>query len=65
MNNEQIDELTSKNISQVAAEFTCICGKQKGWIYEDKETLPCPSCGRKYTGKYNADDLTIDAIEVK
>ena len=53
-----------QNPPSVGVEFTCKCGKQKGWVYEDKETMPCPNCGRKYVGKYNAKDLTIDGIEV-
>ncbi len=47
-------------------EFTCKCGKQKGWIEDGKETInPCPKCRRKYIGKYNKKTLSIDAIEIK
>lgn len=48
-----------------SAKFTCKCGKQKGWI-SDGQTLgfPCPHCGRKYRGKYNKENLSIDAIEI-
>ena len=49
----------------VSSEFTCKCGKQKGWITEGKETLPCPNCKRKYQGIYNRKKLTIEAKEVK
>jgi len=48
----------------ISSEFTCKCGKQKGWITEAKETKPCPECGRIYIGKYSYKDLTINAIEI-
>ena len=48
----------------ISKEFTCKCGKQKGWITENKETQPCHICGRKYKGVYNSTKLTIDAIEL-
>ena len=47
-----------------STEFTCICGIQKGWISEGKETSPCPKCGRKYKGVYNEKKLTIIAEEI-
>ena len=48
---------------RVSSEFTCKCGKQKGWITEGKEhPNPCPGCGRKYRGQRKK--LTIEAIEV-
>jgi len=47
-------------MNSVGIEFTCICGNAKGWVKEDEITLPCPSCGKKYKGKYNKDKLTID-----
>lgn len=49
-----------------SCEFTCKCGKAKGWITEGEETKnPCPFCGRRYKGVYNAEDLTIDAVEIE
>jgi len=49
-----------------SSEFTCKCGKQKGWITEGKENaIPCPKCGRKYRGEYDAKNLTIKAVEIK
>ncbi|MCK5138496.1 MAG: hypothetical protein KAQ85_01515 [Thermodesulfovibrionia bacterium] len=52
--------------SGTAQNFICKCGKQTNWIEDGgKETKPCPSCGRKYKGKYNPKTLQIDAIEIK
>lgn len=49
-----------------SSEFTCKCGKQKGWITDGEETVkPCPECGRKYKGVYNKKKYTIEAIEIK
>jgi len=48
-----------------SSEFTCKCGKMKGWITEGKETLPCPECGRVYVGYYDAKNLTIGGKEIK
>jgi len=48
------------SISQV---FTCKCGKQEGWIAEGETTMPCPECGRVYTGEYNPKTFHIEAIE--
>jgi len=42
-----------------SAEFTCDCGKTKGWITEGKYTKPCPKCGRVYKGQYDKDNLSI------
>ena len=43
-------------------EFTCLCEKQKGWVIDGCYTDYCPSCGRRYIGKYNEKTLQIDAI---
>jgi len=48
----------------VSQEFICKCGEMKVWIAEDKQTSPCPKCGKSYVGKYNPKKLRIDAIEV-
>ena len=49
----------------VQTEFTCKCGKMKNWIGDGEENEePCPVCGRKYKGVYNAQTFTIDAIEM-
>jgi len=49
-----------------STEFTCKCGKMKGWVSDDGSvTKPCPQCGRKYKGRYNKKKLTIEAIEQK
>lgn len=50
----------------VSQETICKCGKQKFWLCEETETpMPCPSCGRRYIGRYNPDTLMLDAIEVE
>ena len=49
---------------ETSSEFTCKCGKQKGWITENKITQPCPECGRKYIGYYDRKNLTITGKEV-
>ena len=49
----------------ISSEFTCKCKKQKGWITEEKETKPCPDCGRTYMGRYSQKRLGIDAIEIR
>jgi len=46
----------------IASEFTCVCGKQKGWISNGKSTAPCPSCGRVYIGAERVDDRGITEI---
>jgi hypothetical protein len=49
-----------------SCEFTCDCGKKKGWVTEGKVmNKACPECGRKYRGEYNSNTLTIDAVIVK
>lgn len=48
----------------VSSEFTCKCGKQKGWITEGKTTQPCPECGRIYRGEYDRENLTIKGVEI-
>ena len=49
-----------------SAEFTCKCGKVKGWITEgETKKEPCPECGRIYKGVYNSKHYKIDAVEVK
>jgi hypothetical protein len=46
-------------------EFTCLCGKMKGWITEgEAKKEPCPVCGRLYRGEYDPENLTIKAIEI-
>ena len=47
-----------------STEFTCNCGKQRGWITDTSETSPCPKCGRRYRGVYSEDKLTIIAEEI-
>ena len=48
-----------------SSEFICKCGKMKAWITEGEEKLDgCPKCGRRYYGKYNAKEYTIEAIEL-
>ena len=48
-----------------SCEFTCICGKTKGWITEGQEhPNPCPECGRRYRGEYDPENLTIKAVEI-
>lgn len=47
------------------AQFTCKCGKQKAWVEEGKETLPCPNCGRVYVGKYDYENYTLTGEEVQ
>ena len=50
----------------VSVEFTCKCGKQKGWIFDGEiKKIPCPKCGRRYQGKYDRKTFTIKAIEIK
>ena len=45
-------------------QFTCKCGKSKGWIEEGSVTKSCcPFCKRKYEGVYNDERLTVQAIE--
>ena len=51
--------------SSVSSEFLCKCKKQKGWITEGKETLPCPECGRTYIGIYDKKNLTIKGKVIK
>lgn len=48
-----------------SSEFLCKCGKQKGWITEGEETLPCPNCGRVYLGYYDRENLTVGAKEIR
>lgn len=49
----------------ISCEFTCICGKRKGWVTEgETKAEPCPECGRVYRGEYDPDNLTIKAVEV-
>ena len=48
-----------------SSEFICECGKRKSWVTEDKQTEPCPECGRVYVGKYNPNTLSIEAKEVQ
>lgn len=52
------------NKGEISSEFTCKCGKQKGWITEGKKTLPCPECGRQYLGVYSPKKLTIEGKEI-
>ena len=48
-----------------SAQFTCLCGKQAGWITDGEEhPNPCPYCGRRYRGEYNPKKLTIEAVEI-
>ena len=56
---------TKKNSGSNSSEFMCKCGKQKGWITEGQQTLPCPECGRLYVGYYDKKKLTIAAKEIK
>jgi len=49
-----------------SCEFTCLCGKTKGWITEGElKKEPCPVCGRIYRGEYDPKNLTIKAIETQ
>ena len=51
---------------EVKQEFTCKCGKKKGWIAVGKVTKTrCPACGRYYEGVYNKETLQIEAVEVE
>lgn len=60
------EDLRPKDDGKISANFTCLCGKQKGWITDGEiHRIPCPECGRVYKGKYNPKTLTIDAIEVE
>ena len=53
-------------MSEVSNEFTCKCGKQKGWITVGKEhPNPCPECGRRYRGEYDSKACAIQAVEMK
>ncbi|MFW6025866.1 MAG: hypothetical protein ACOCRX_05935 [Candidatus Woesearchaeota archaeon] len=52
------------DMSDVASEFKCNCGKMKGWIQHNKKTKFCPICGRKYIGKYNDNTCQIDPIPI-
>jgi len=52
------------SVEKTSSEFTCKCGKQKGWIIEGKGTQPCPECGRRYIGYYDHKSLTITGREV-
>lgn len=47
-----------------SSEFTCKCGKTKGWITENTETQSCPKCSRKYIGYYDRKNLTIAGREI-
>ena len=49
----------------ISQEFSCKCGKQKGWITEGEKTKPCPECGRQYRGKYDSVSCSIVAVEIK
>lgn len=49
----------------VQSQFTCVCGKQEGWVTEGTKTKPCPSCGRVYIGEYDRNNFTLIAKEVK
>lgn len=63
---EDLRPLPEDNDSKTSSEFTCKCGKQKGWITDGEvHKIPCPECGRVYRGQYNPKTLTIDAIELK
>lgn len=49
----------------ISSEFTCKCGRYKGWITDNEtQKVPCPKCGRIYKGIYNKDSLTIEALEI-
>lgn len=52
--------------SIVSQEFTCKCGRQKGWVTEG-ETMKwlCPICGRIYRGVYSPKTFQIDAVQVE
>ena len=43
--------------------YTCMCGKSKGTIFDIQTTMACEFCGRIYIGRYNNDTKTIDAVE--
>lgn len=48
-----------------SSTFLCKCEEQMGWISDSGEiTSNCPSCGRRYIGRYNKKKLGIEAIEV-
>ena len=59
----QADQPTLEPQPSETNEFTCFCGKQKGWISENQITAPCPHCGRIYKGSYSQQYLKIIAVE--
>jgi hypothetical protein len=53
------------SVGKVSSEFTCVCGKTKGWITDGQEQeKPCPERGRRYRGEYSKKTLHIEAIEI-
>jgi Zn finger protein HypA/HybF involved in hydrogenase expression len=61
-----LDNKKENNLMPISTEFTCKCGKQKGWITEGEiKKEPCPKCGRQYKGKYDSKKLTIKAVEIQ
>ena len=56
--------LNNSSEGETSSELLCKCGKQKVWIIENKETQPCPECGRKYIGYYDKKNLTIAGKEI-
>lgn len=51
-------------MSEISQEFTCKCGKTKGWLTENQQTSPCPQCGKKYFGVYSKKKLGLIATEI-
>ena len=52
-------------IPKTQTEFTCKCGKQKGWIGNGDVTDPCPECGRSYHGFEKVDRNGVTQILAK
>ena len=46
-------------MEEISIHMKCECGEQEGWVTCDKETLPCPKCGRVYLGFYDEKKITI------
>jgi Zn finger protein HypA/HybF involved in hydrogenase expression len=49
----------------IAQLMKCLCGKKETFITDGLETEPCPSCGRRYRGKYSKKKLQILSVELK
>ena len=63
INNEDILLDDDGKISLKDYNYTCICGKSKGLVYNHQHTFACKHCGRIYLGVYNKVTEKVDAVE--